>query len=118
MKFPKINLLQLSLVISLLGIFILIIFASTINPKQITIKEINNQLLNKQVKVSGQITNLRTFEESNFQLIDIKDDTGKITITTDKIINISKDQNLQIIGKVTEYNHTLQIQASKIFNVS
>jgi len=87
-------------------------------PKSTSIININKNLINKKVIVSGQITSTKPFEESNFQLINIKDKTGSITITINSITNLSKNQNITIIGEVTEYNNTLQIQADKIINIS
>ncbi len=113
----KINLLKISLSISLIGI-LLLLFLININPKLINIEDINDKLLNEKVQVHGQIFNIRSYEDSNFQIISIKDKTGEIDITTSKILNISKDQNITIIGKITEYNDALQIQADKITSPS
>jgi len=109
----KIN-LKTALAISLIGILLLLFIANTLNPKLIDIENINDKLLNKRVQVQGQIINIRTFEESNFQIISIKDNTKEIDIILNNPINITKDQNIIVIGKITEYNQTLQIQADKI----
>tara|TARA_Y100000310_G_scaffold56999_3_gene52249 strand:+ start:20580 stop:20924 length:345 start_codon:yes stop_codon:yes gene_type:complete len=113
----KINILQLSLIVSLFGIFILLILL-TLSPKLITINKINPNLLNKQIKVNARVLNIKNYEKSNFQIIRIKDNSGEIDITLDKIINILKNQNIQVIGKITEYNNTLQITADKIISIS
>tara|TARA_Y100000310_G_C20686865_1_gene819568 strand:+ start:633 stop:980 length:348 start_codon:yes stop_codon:yes gene_type:complete len=114
----KISLLQLSLIISLFGIFLLLLFSNILKPKQIKIQEINNKLLNKNIEISGQITEIKAFEESNFQVITLKDETASISITIDKIINLSQNQNIQVIGKITEYQGELQVQANKIVSAS
>ena len=108
----KIN-LKTTLSISLIGI-LLLLFLTNLNPELTNIENINNKLLNQKTQVQGQIFNIRTFEESNFQIISIKDETGKINIILNNPINIKKDQNITVIGKITEYNQTLQIQADKI----
>ena len=110
----KLNLIQISLTISLIGILILVSIANISQPDLSNISEINIKQLNRNTKVSGQITNLMNFEDSNFQIITIKDLTGEISITTDKILNLTKNQNITIIGKITEYKGELQIQANKI----
>ena len=109
----KIN-LKTTLSISLIGILLLLFLSEFISPNLTNISDINNKLLNRKTQVQGQIFNIRTFEDSNFQIISIKDSTGKIDIILNNPINITKNQNITVIGKVTEYNQTLQIQADKI----
>jgi len=110
---PKLN-LKTTLAISLIGILLLLFLSQTLTPKLTNIENINNKLLNQKIKVQGQISNIRTFEDSNFQIISIKDSTGNIDLILNNPINITKNQNITVIGKVTEYNQTLQIQADKI----
>ena len=93
LKLKKINLLKLSLSISLIGIFLLLFLANIIPTKQININQINDKLLNKKVQVQGQILNIRTYENQNLQVILIKDKTGQIEIITNKITNLKKDEN-------------------------
>ena len=109
----KIN-LRTSLSLSIIGVLILLFLSNTLQPKLIEIKDINSKLLEKQVKVSGQINSIRSFEDSDFQIISLKDETGKIDITTNKILNLTTNQSVSVIGKITEYEKDLQIQAEKI----
>ncbi len=108
------KLLKISLSISLIGILFLLFLSNNLSPKQINIKDINNKLLNQKVKVQGQVFNIRTYEDSNFQIISIKDTTGKIDTTLNNPINITNNQTIIVIGIIKEYNKTLQIQADKI----
>ena len=112
----KINLLQISLIISLIGILILLSISSILQPKQTNISKINIKQLNKNIQVSGEIIEIRTFEDSDFQIITIKDSTGEIKITSDTILDLTNNQNIIIIGKITEYQGELQIQANKILS--
>ena len=109
----KLNLLQISLISSLFGIFILIILMN-LPLKQIKINQITTQDLNKQINIQGKIQSIKSFKESNFQIIALQDSTGEINITIDKILNLQKNQTIIVIGKITEYNKQLQIQANKI----
>ena len=113
-KLAKINLLKTSLIMSLIGIFLLLFLTNILNPKQISIEQINEKLLNKKVQVQGQILNIRTYENQNFQVILIKDSTAEIEIITNKITNLQKDKNIIVIGKITTYKEDLQITADKI----
>jgi len=110
----KITLLQISFIISLMGIFILLILANFLQPNLENISSITPNRLNQNIKISGQISNIRNFDQSNFQIITIKGQMGEISITTNKILNLTKNQNITTIGKITEYEGELQIQANKI----
>lgn len=68
--------------------------------------------------IQGEVFNIKSYKESKFQIISIKDNTGKIDITTNKILNLINNQTIIVIGKVTQYKEGLQIQADKIINVS
>lgn len=114
----KPTLTQLSFTISLIGILFLL-FLITFPPQKITpISNINSNQLNKQVKVQGTITNIKEFNQYNFLLITVKDPTGEIDIllssTNLNQTNLTKSQNITIIGKVTQYKNNLQVQAEKI----
>ena len=98
--------------IAILGILILL-FLATIEPELTTINTITNKQLNKIVKIQGQIINIKTIN-NNFQIISIKDNTGKIDITVNKQLNLDKNQTIIVTGQVKEYKQYLQIQASQI----
>jgi aspartyl/asparaginyl-tRNA synthetase len=108
------DLLKISLIISLIGIFLLLFLSSFLTISQIDIERINNKLLNEKVRVQGIIFNVRSYEDSNFQIISIKDETGKIDVTTDKITGLKNDDQIIVTGTVKEYNQYLQINADKI----
>jgi DNA/RNA endonuclease YhcR with UshA esterase domain len=110
----KINLLKTSLIISLTGIFILLLLSNILEPKLTNIEQINEKMLNRKVKVQGEIFNIRVHEDSDFQIISIKDETGKIDITTDKILNLTNNQEITVVGSIQEYKEFLQIRADKI----
>jgi len=110
----KISLLSLFFVISLIGVFLLLILSNILEPRLISIEKINDRFIDKKVKVQGEIFNIKTYKDSDFQVTSIKDKTGKIDITTDKILNLKNNQTIIVIGKVTQYKQYLQIQADKI----
>ncbi len=112
----KTNLLKISLSISLMGILLLLFLSNFLEPKLTDIEQINNKLLNKKTQVQGTISDIKTYTNSSFQVISIKDSTGEIDITTNKILNLTKNQNITVIGTIKEYNQGLQIQADKIIS--
>lgn len=106
--------LKISLSASVIGIFILLLLSNTLSPKLIKINEINEDILDKNVKINGEITNIRNYEDSDFQIITIKDETGQIDAILNQITNTTKGQKVIIIGKISKYKEKLQIQAEKI----
>ena len=104
----KINLLKISFAITIIGI-LLLLFLTTLKPEKKDIANITSKDLNKQIQVSGKITNIRNYNESNFQIITIEDSTGKINIILNKNLNLTNISNITIIGEVQEYKSELQI---------
>ncbi|MFA5173919.1 MAG: OB-fold nucleic acid binding domain-containing protein [Candidatus Pacearchaeota archaeon] len=109
------KLLAISLIISLLGILGLLILINIQEPDLMNINQLSLSNLNQNIKIQGKITNIRSYQDSNFQIISINDSTGKIDLTLDKILNLTKESNLIVIGTIQEYNHNLQIQANKVY---
>ena len=105
---------KLSLILSLLGIITLLILANITEPEQINIKDITIKDVNKKAKIQGEVVRIKSYEKSNFQIIKLKDSSGEIEITTNKILDLKNNQELIIIGRITQYKNSLQIQAEKI----
>jgi len=110
------TLLKISITIAVIGIFSLLILANALPIKQYKIKDINNNLIEKKIQVQGQITNIKSYKESDFQVITLNDDTGNIDITIDNIQNLTKNKTIVVIGKVKTYKKDIQIQADKIIS--
>jgi len=111
------DLFKLSICVSLIGVFFLLALSNFLEPKLIEIKSIDAGFLDKPVKINGQILNIRNYNQSNFQVLLIQDKTGKIEIVINKITNLQKLQNITAIGRITEYEKDLQVQADKIYLV-
>lgn len=99
------RLLKISLTISFLGIFILLLISIIQKPKQVNSYE--DLKLNEQVKTTGKITSINKFED--FSIIRLN---NNITVTCNCNLNIN--QTISVEGKVTEYKNQLQMQAEKI----
>ncbi len=107
------SLLKIALIISLTGIFILLIISNSLSPKLININEINENYLNKNVKIRGKIINEKSYD--NFKILTVQDSTGKIQATLNSKNKINhNNQTLIIQGKITEYENQLQISINKI----
>ncbi len=106
------NLKIISLIITLIGITFLLLLTLIIPAKQQKIKEINKDLLEKRVIITGQIISSRNY--NNFQILSVKDATGKIDVTIDSNIKLKINQTIKIQGTVDQYKNNIQIRANKI----
>lgn len=107
-------LINFSLSISLLGIFLLL-FISNQEPKYSSIAELQNFSVGKQVKIIGNITSTSELSK-NFFLLTIKDSTGKTQATSNK--NFLTNITVEISGKITKFQNKTQIQADKIIKIN
>ena len=112
---------KIALVASLIGILILLFISQTIEPKLVVISNITQENLNQQVKISGKITSLKEYNNQTFQILEFQDETGTIEVTANankglkNEINLSR--NYELVGKITEYNNTLQISINKLIEI-
>lgn len=112
-------LLKVSLVFSVLGVLLLLLVANAYEPKLTSISEINDKMLEKKVKISGTI--LKIEDKETFQILSVKDDSGKIDVLCEcGEINstIKVNQEIFVVGKVQAYKDYLQINAEKIMEKS
>lgn len=106
------NLEKLSLLISLLGIILLIFLSQTLEPKQIKISEISSKMLEGYVKIQGNLTSIKNLD--NMQILKVEDETEGISVIVFEKINLSNGMQIEVIGKVTRYKGSLEIEAQKI----
>jgi RecJ-like exonuclease len=104
---------KISLIISLLGILVLFMIINS-SPKIFEISSINNDLLNKPIKIQGTISKVNIYE-NNFTSFTISDKTGKIQGICN-CPNIKENQTVQIKGKITSYQNQLQITVDQIIS--
>ena len=103
---------EISILISVIGIMLLLILSNLVEPKLIKISDIDKHYLNQKIKTKGIVKKL--IQYNNFMILTIKDNEKEIFVFVDKIIDINKDSNIIVIGRVTEYKDKLQIRAEKI----
>ena len=108
------NIILISLIISLIGIFTLLILLNTLPPKQLKISEIQNKHLNQQVQIKGTLTSIKNYQESDFQILTIEDSTGEIQATLNKISNLTINSSIILIGTPLIYKQSIQIKTDKI----
>jgi len=116
------KLLRACFALCIIGIFLLLLLSSLLEPRVMTIEEIKNpQSLEEfqKVKVQAEITSFREVSP-NFFIINLKDETGNITVTLNSNQNLasnpsfSKTNQIQVQGKISIYQDQIQINANKI----
>ncbi len=108
------RLLKICLVTSILGIFLLLTIAEFSQQKFYQINDITEKQIDTQIKIQGTITKIKDLP--GLLLFDLKDNTSKMTVVVfkDFQINLTRGQNISVIGKISEYNNVLEIIADEI----
>lgn len=108
------TLIKLSLAWSLIGLFVLILLASAAKPPLIKISQIENYV-GKTVIIQGEVLKVTYKETVSF--IDVKDETGKISIVVfnrlDKKFGLG--DLIAVKGQIKVYKGDLELIASEIF---
>ena len=107
------TLLKISLACSVVGIFIVLIFADKLEPPLMDITNISNSLVDQDVKIRGTVSSSRM--ASSAIMLEVQDETGKIKVVVfDTDLNVDKGQMVEILGKVQEYKGILELESEKI----
>ena len=107
-------LLKISLMVSIIGLFILYIISSKISLDFIKIGEIDDELIDKEVKVKGLI---KSYQNSpSVMKLKVEDSSGSIYVTAfkDENIKFKTKMNIEVIGTVQKYKSELEIIAKTI----
>lgn len=108
------NLEKIAAIIAIIGIFIILMIGETAEIPKLQIKDINQDLLNKEIKVIATTTKIKN--TPNVLIADIQDSTGEITMVAykEEKIYLEKQEKIEVIGKVIDYKGRLEIQALQI----
>lgn len=104
----------IALAFSLIGIFIIFLVGETTDIKQINISDINQNLLNQQIKIIANTTKVKN--TPGLLIADIQDSTGNTTMIASEPakLYLQKNQQIEVIGKIKEYKGKLEIDATQI----
>lgn len=109
-------LLKFALISALIGTALLLFLSTKLEPRLISIEEIDAGKIDNFVKIAGNVTNIKDIE--NLLIIDVKDksDTIKVVVykSSKETIDLNIEMQVEVIGKVTEYKGELEIEASSI----
>ena len=114
------KLLKIALVTSLIGIIGLIIFTPTIEVKEVDIKDINQGMIDEEVKITGVITDVAQSSSKTTYFLTINDGEAQIPLIIfesqvaeiqSKNLDIEDFENrkVQVVGTVTQYNSELEL---------
>ncbi len=108
------TLFKLSLICSLIGIFIILIINESYNLSYSNISLIDNSSIGKPVKVQGFIYSISN--SPGILIMNIQDKTSNITVIAfkEEDINLQKNDLIEVSGIVKEYNNKLEIEAKEI----
>jgi RecJ-like exonuclease len=88
-----------------------LVLSQNLEPKLIEIKDIKGSMMDKTVKIQGQLIKIK--QTDAMSILSVNDNTETISVLSPKT-NISLNSSLEIIGKVTVYKGMLEIDAEKI----
>lgn len=114
------KLLRIALITSLIGIIGLIAFSPTIEVKEVDIKNINNAMIDEEVRIDGVITDIvqSSSKTSYFLTINDGDTQIRLIIFENQVAEIQsknldiedfKNRKVQVVGTVTQYNSELEL---------
>lgn len=108
------KLFKTALIVSLIGLLILIIVSEKITLPNSNITEAKSLPIDSHAKVQGKITNI--IETPGLLILEIKDNSDNIKVIVFKPIdtNLTKDQNIEVEGRITQYKDEKEIQADLI----
>lgn len=98
------KLLAISLIVSVLGIFILLFFALSQSPEKIS----RNSAEYSYVQAEGRIISIKNYNEFNIIQLD-----SNITVVCNKCI-LKTGQKILVTGVLEDYQGTMQINAEEI----
>jgi|SRR3989344_1148210 len=108
------DLFGVSLTFSLIGILLIFVLTYEMKVDIYEINSLNKDNLDSVVRIKGAVESFA--ETPGLYLINIKDDTGMITVVIfkDEPLNLQEGLKLEIIGTVVEYDNKLEIIAKEI----
>jgi DNA/RNA endonuclease YhcR with UshA esterase domain len=111
---------KLALFTTILGLVGMMMSASYITPQEVQIKDMNRGMIDKEVSVEGLVTGVSQSQKGGTYFLELMDGTGKTKVvifesaaseiqkTSVNIENFNK-RRVRIVGKVTEYQGSLEV---------
>ena len=108
------TLLKISILVSVLGVFFLMVISELSHIELSKISDITKKDLETKVKIQGKLLSIQ--ETPGLYILTVTDFTSTIVIIVFKEdpLELKKNSNIEIEGKVTEYQGKLEIIADTI----
>ena len=108
------DLFKISLIFSLIGILILFFLTYTLKVNLYEINSLSKDNLDDIVRVKGVVESYS--ETPGLYLVNLKDNTGKITVVVfkDEKLGLQEGLGIEVIGNVVEYKDDIEIIAKEI----
>ncbi|MDD5177657.1 MAG: OB-fold nucleic acid binding domain-containing protein [Candidatus Nanoarchaeia archaeon] len=107
------KIIKLSLVCSILGLFLLLIISESISLRNSDISSINSSKLENKIKVKGVIK--RVTNKDTVSIINLEDLTGNITVVAfQPKYKFLKQETIEVEGIVKDNYDQIQLEALKI----
>jgi len=111
---------KLALFTTILGLVGMIFSANYITPQEVRIKDMNRGMLDKEVSVEGLVTGVSQSQKGGTYFLELMDGTGKTKVVifesaaseiqkTSVNIENFNNRRVRIVGKVTEYQGSLEV---------
>ena len=109
-------LLKISFIVSIIGIFLLLLILEYQEIPFYQIKDITKDQLERSVKIQGTIINIK--ETPGLYILTLRDTKSiPVMIFKEEEIAFKRNSKVEIEGKVTEYKSELEIIADKITEI-
>ena len=123
MKITDDRLLKMALITSLIGLIGLILFTPSIEVKEVKIEDITRSMIDEEVSINCVVTDVESSKSGSNYFLTINDGTGQMTLvifesqvaqmqTNSFDIEDFKDKEVNVVGKITEYNGEMEIVLS------
>ncbi|MDO5851289.1 MAG: exodeoxyribonuclease VII large subunit [Methanobacteriaceae archaeon] len=100
---------KIAILTTIIGLIGMILLIGTITPQKTTINKITKTEIDKELTITGSITQITTTKNANY--ITIQDNTGQITLVifnTD-IPQLKENQQIECTAKVTQYKGQIEL---------
>ena len=111
------NLLKVALMCSIVGIFVIFIFADRLEPSLISISDVSDSFIDQSVKIRGKIDSIK--DGSSILILNVKDDTGsiKVVMFDGEGFELKKGEMVEVLGEVKEYRGGFEVEAKRVISV-
>lgn len=111
------SILQLSLIVSVFGLFLFAYVSEVFEPPLSKTGSVNPLSLGRVLRVQGNVSDVHVFKGGSV-VLSLDDGSGKVRVylsyaVAEAFPNISKVSRLEVVGEVDEYQGLLEIKPKK-----